>query len=373
MAARATRRTLFWLLGAVLLLLATALVTVLSEGGPPIRAGAEVEFPRRLRAAEYQRIERRAVLPPVSSPGGADAEEPGGPGRKRDPLLWALPPDPSKPVVVFEANALRHSRLGELFLGCLGQGERKDIDDLRKVGIDPLKDVDRVAVTPDGLVVSGFFDAIRWGEAFAGAQASRYGREGTIYQSPGPEQGERLAVAVWRNQLLVLGESREAVQAAVDRVEGRAPADPPIPEDATYGEVYGILPGQALRGLVPEGTGSGDLARRLAEVASRVEVHADAMSDVAVTARVSGGDRGGLEDLARALGAALALARVEARTTGDRTLAELLDHARVARGGEGFSLELALPAETLERWFAGCRERSDPPAEPGQAGGDEQP
>ena len=47
---------------------------------------------------------------------------------------------------------------------------------------------------------------------------------------------------------------------------------------------------------------------------------------------------------------------------GDRTLVELLEHARVARGEEGFSLELALPAETLERWFAGCRARGGSPA-----------
>lgn len=372
MAVPAASRTGFWILGAVLLLLCTALVTVLSEGGAPTLAGAEVEFPRHLRAAEYQRMERRAVLPPLPPRAGEEAEEPDGPGRKRDPLLWALPPDPSKPVVVFEANALRHSRLGELFLGCLGEGEKKDIEDLRKVGIDPLKDVDRVAVTPEGLAVSGFFDKVRWEEAFDGAQGSPYGREGTVYQWASPGQGDRMAAAVWRNQLLVLGGSREAVQAAVDRVEGRAPASPPIPEEASYGEVYGVLPGEALRELVPGGTGSGDLARRLAEVASRVELHADAMNDVAVTARVSGDDRAGLEDLARALGAALALARVEARTTGDRTLGELLDHARVARGGEGFSLELALPAETLERWFAGCRERSGPPV-PGRAPGDGEP
>jgi hypothetical protein len=96
-----------------------------------------------------------------------------------------------------------------------------------------------------------------------------------------------------------------------------------------------------------------------------VELHADAMSDVAVTARVSGQDGAAIEDLARALGAALAVARVEARASGERELAELLDHARVARGGEGFSLELALPAELLERWFAGCRERgAGPAAEP---------
>jgi hypothetical protein len=362
------RRARLWILGAAVLLLATALVTVLSEGRPHSPARAEVEFPRHLRAAEYQRMERRAVLPPAPLPAG-----PVEPGRKRDPLLQALPTDPSKAVVVFEANALRHSRLGELFLGCLGEGEQKAIDDLRSLGIDPLKDVDRVAVMPGGMAVSGFFGKVRWGEVFDGAEAAAYGREGTVYQRPRPPEGDRMAAAVWRNQLLLLGETPEAVRAALDRVEGRAPASPPIPEEATYGEVYGVLPGQALRALVPPGTGSGDLARRLAEVASRVELHADAMTDVAVTARVGGQDRAALEDLARALGAALAVARVEARAGGEGELAELLDHARVARVGEGFSLELALPAELLERWFAGCRRRGAAPAGRGRAPGEDTP
>ncbi len=354
MARPSDRRTALWLLAGVLLLVATALLTILSEGGRPARGGAAVEFPRHLRAAEYQRIERRAVLPPLPPRSGPD-EPP--PTRRRDPLLAALPPGPSRAVVVLEANALRHSRLGELFLGCLGDADARMIEDLRRLGVDPLKDVDRVAVTPEGLAVSGFFGQARWGELFPGAEPAPYGGESTLYRPQGPA-GEQLVAGVWRDQLLLLGTGRE-VQAALDRVEGRTAAAPPLREDQTYGEVYGVLPGEALRALVPPG-GSGDLARRLGQAASRVELHADAMSDVAVTARVSGQDAAALEDLARTLGAALAVARVEARAGGDERLVELLEHARVARGSEGFSLELALPAETLERWFAGCRERAGP-------------
>ncbi|HEU4385515.1 MAG TPA: hypothetical protein VFR85_18665 [Anaeromyxobacteraceae bacterium] len=364
MATRSARRTGLWLLAAALLLAATALVAMLSEEGGPVPARAAVEFPTQLRGPEYLRMNRRATLPPLPQAGSPAAAPP---ERKRDPLLWALPPGPAGAVVVFEANALRHSRLGELFLGCLGESEKKDLDELRRMGIDPLKDVDRVAVMPKGLAVSGFFDKVSWDQVFHGFARERYGSESVLYEDPG--RG-RFAAAVWRSQLIVLGPDPDAVRAAVDRVEGRAPATPPIAEDATYGEVYGVVPGEALRALVPPGT-PGDLARRLAEVASRVELHADAMSDVAVTARVSGEDRAALEDLARALGAALAVGRMEARASGERELAELLDHARVARGGEGFSLELALPAELLERWFAGCRDRVG--AEPGRPAGEGRP
>ncbi len=358
MATSAARRARAWLLGAAVLLAATALVAVLSDGGPPVSTHAEIEFPRHLRPAEYQRMERRATLPPP--PRAPDAA--GEPARKRDPLLSALPPGAPKGVVVFEANALRHSRLGELFLGCLGEGERSAIEDLRRIGIDPLKDVDRVAVMPDGVAVSGFFDKVRWDQVFERAAGSSRVGEATVFRWAVPPEGDGMAAAVWRNQLLVMGEDRAAVEAALDRVEGRAPSRPPIAEEASYGEVYGVLPGRVLAELVRTGGGSGDLARRLALLASRIELHADAMNDVAVTAKVSGDDRTALEDLAKALGAALALARVEAQGSGDRTLGELLEHARVVRGGEGFSLELALPAETLERWFAGCGARGATPA-----------
>lgn len=350
------RRARLWILGALLLLAAGAALMGLSEGGSPAPFRAEVQFPRSLRPAERQRMESRRTLPALGPAPGAGPGPTEGTGHGRDPLLWALPPDEAQAVVVLEANALRHSRLGELFLACLGAGGREGIDDLRKIGIDPLRDVDRVAVSEGAVAVSGFFERVRWDEVFRGAGREAYGAGAVIYAPAGPMGG---AAAVWRNQLLFLGNGAEDVRAAVDRVEGRAPTRPPIREELSYGEVYGVLPGEALRRLFPPE--SAHLASRLAELASRVELHADAMSDVAATVRVVGSDAEGLADLGRSLGAALAVARAQARARGDQALSELLDYARVSRGGEGFSLELALPVETLERWLAGCRERGDGP------------
>jgi hypothetical protein len=160
-------------------------------------------------------------------------------------------------------------------------------------------------------------------------------------------------VGAWRDQLLAFGE-RAFVEGTIDRIEGRAPpSEPLLPEHLTYGEAYGVLPGDGLRSLF-HGELSG-LGTRLAEVASRIELHADAMRDVTVVARVSGQDEAALEDLGTAFGAALSVGRVQARLRGDEELSELLEHARVVRGGQrGFSLELALPVNVLERWFEGC-------------------
>jgi hypothetical protein len=51
----------------------------------------------------------------------------------------------------------------------------------------------------------------------------------------------------------------------------------------------------------------------------------------------------------------LAAARLHAQVNGDRVLAELLDQASVAPGEGQFSVNVALPFDRVERWFAGCR------------------
>ncbi len=358
---RARRPSRIPLLLAALLVAAAALLLSLTEHARPARAEAQVEFPRWVRKAEQERIVARrtlAPLEPVHAAAGPDAapEKPRG----RDPFLVALPANAAKPLLVLEANALRHSRLGELFVDCILRESRTDpFEELRReAGIDPLKDIDRVAFAGDGLVLSGFFERARLDRLEDGSSASRYGDAGRIFvprpSGGGAETAAEPCVGAWRDQILVLGE-RSFVEGTIDRLEGRAPEAPAVlPEHLTYGEAYGILPGEALRALF-RGEQS-NLGQRLAALASRIELHADAMHDVAVVARVSGPDPSGLEDLGTAFGAALAVGRIQARVRGDDKTSELLEHARVVRDPArgGFSVELALPIDVLERWFAGC-------------------
>jgi hypothetical protein len=256
--------------------------------------------------------------------------------------------------VVLEANALRHSRLGELFVECVLRQSRSDPfeEARRELGIDLLKDVDRVAFAPGGAIVFGFLDRARLDALEADSRVTARGEQGRIYT---PRQAGRggMTVGAWRGQLIAVGDPR-FVEATFDRLEGRGAETPPVlSEDLTYGEAYGVVPGAALQELL---RGSqAELGRRLAETASRIEVHADAMRDVALVARVSGEDERALQDLGTALGAALAVGRIEAVAQGNDRIGELLEHARVVRAqGGGFSLELALPAEVVERWFEGC-------------------
>jgi hypothetical protein len=45
---------------------------------------------------------------------------------------------------------------------------------------------------------------------------------------------------------------------------------------------------------------------------------------------------------------------VKAQADGDTELADLLENAEVRPDGGGFSLQLAVPAAQLEKWFGTC-------------------
>jgi hypothetical protein len=331
------------------------------------------DFPSGPRAGELERqVARRTLaLPPAAGPvapvaiapdGGEDEAPP-----RRDPLLVALAAGPEAPAVVLEANALRHSRLGELVVGCL---LRRDPELFRaleaETGIDVLKDVDRVGLSGETAIVSGFFDRARWDELERmGMRPEAYGDGATLWSEGGSTPGAVLAT--WGGGLVLVGPPAD-VRRSLDQLAGRVPVPPSaLSEEDAYGEVYGVVPGAYVRHLL-RGEAAG-LGARLADAASAVELHVDAMRDVAGVVRVRG-DAGMLGEVARSVGAALAVARVEAEATDDRRLAELLEFARVTPGEEGFSLEVAVPAERLEEWFRDCAPlRPRPPPAAGDLDG----
>ncbi len=143
-----TRGTRFLVL-AVVVFAAAALLMWFGQGEEALSASAQptVEFPRKLRAQEKTRAQARRtwVVPtPDAGPQGAS-----------DPLLAALPRGKGKTAVVLEANALRHSPIGELLLECLYRDGGEQLKQLQeRTGIDPLTDLDRLAITDEGLVLS---------------------------------------------------------------------------------------------------------------------------------------------------------------------------------------------------------------------------
>lgn len=360
------RRRRLWLLAALVLFVLAGFLLWHSDGPPP-PPPKQVEIPRSLRPAEITRMEKRAVLPlaPVKP-----NETAIGPRRPRDPMLAALSFGKGSSAVVFEANALRYSPVGQLLLDCLAaQGKDNPVQMLKdRYGIDVLQDLDRVAVTPNGLLLTGDFKTAKWGDLFQHAPGDLYGDDAELYQisPPVPDGGApppAFASAVWNNQLVYLGKSSDDARAAIDRVEGRIPTEPLISESQTYGEVYGVLGVDQFAKLFPPE--QAELAQKFAAAAQQVELHVDARNDVGLQASIHGSDAQQVEDLGKSLAGMLSAARLEAKASGEDDLAQLLDFARVRPDGSSFSLEMALPLDYLKKQLAWCHPDAGTPSPPG--------
>jgi hypothetical protein len=345
-------RRWLWLLAAALLVIAAAWLVRIPETRAPL-ARPQVEMPRYLRPQERQRMLAR-LRPPVVDAGVQRTEV-------RDPMLTALSAGGAGSGVVLEVNALRNSPLGELLLQCLAarEGRGNALEALQRMGIDPLRDVDRVGITEHGIVVSGNFRRANWEGLLGSATGTAYGEHGQITAvDPRAEGGATLIATRWGDSLLHLGDSVEDGRRVLDAVEGRGPEPRPLlsPEQS-YGELYGVVSAADLARTLG---GSEPWAAALVEAASKVEVHLDARRDVALVADVSGEDARKLEDLGKTLGGALAVARAQARGQGDEDAAELLGFARVSPPhGSALSLEVALPLEAVAKRLAFCRGGAD--------------
>jgi hypothetical protein len=358
------RRRGVWLALAVVLLGLGAWLMFSGQGEEPTVEAPKVEFPRRMRQAEWKRAEaRRTQVAPVIPDAGPTVTEP---QRPRDPVLAALPRGKGRSAVVIEANALRHSPIGELLMDCLMRDGGKRLDEFRRIsGVDPLQDLDRVVVTDDGLILSGNFGNARFAELLKERVSSDYGPTGRVYEpgsvvvqlaDGGTARGrDSSAVGTWNNQLFVVGDSPGSVKEILDRVEGGGSNEPPIiSEGSTYGEMYGVVSVEQIAKMLPPD--QADLAQRLKQVADTVELHMDARSDVAMVAEIRGSDAAQVTDLGKSLGAALSVARLKAQAEGEKDLAQLLDFARVQPDGSEFKLEMAVPIDVIRERLAFCRD-----------------
>jgi hypothetical protein len=339
-----------WLLLSLLLLALAAFLMSRGDRDKIAAAPPKVTFPRRPKPEEDARRERRRTLPPA--PEAPDATEA---PRKRDPLLWALPSDPKKSAMVFEVAELTNSPVGQAWLDCMlaRGGEQKGRTSFKEsFGIDPLEDVERVAVSSERVAVLSIapgaakFDKSGWPKR-------AFGDGGTIYEQP---DGNRV-MATWGGDIVLAGQSTAEVEAAIRRLEAKAPpSDPAIPEWSTYGDIYGVLSPEDLAAMLPPEQAG--IAAQVESAVRRVHLHVDASEDVAMVADVEGAEGKELEDLSKTMGVALSVARATAEEKGNERLSELLEYAAVhpQKGGK-FALDVALPFDVLKAWGP-CRKRS---------------
>jgi hypothetical protein len=357
------RRRGLWLVFAVVLFGLAAWLMLSGQGEEEAPPPPKVAFPNRLRPAERERMEkRRTYVTPVVDAGTVAQQ----PVRPSDPVLAALPRGKGKTAMVIEANAIRHSPIGEMLVECLLNREGADLERFKKeTGVDPLQDLDRMVLTDDGVILSGNFgdERLKGLLSSRGSTSYDYGDGARLFEpaapQPRPDGSTRRSgpqVGLWNNQMLVFGRSADGVKEVIDRVEGRGPDEPPvISESSTYGEMYGVISVEQLKKLFPPD--QKELASRLAEVAENVELHVDASSDFAMTAQVKGADEAKVTDLGKSLGGALSLARMQAQAQGEKELAQLLDFAKVRPDGNEFKLELAVPLDVIKQQLAFCREQ----------------
>jgi hypothetical protein len=338
-------RRRYWLALAVALFAFSALL--MSWSSAPKPPAPRVNMPRGMDAEGFARLRRRRTLPPVEEPADAPAAKP----RPTDPLLRAMPAHVKRAAVVIEANALRYSPVGQLLIDCFNGENDVRLDALKsKYGVDPLVELDRVSAVDDVLVLTGQFGGAKWQEIFARSSPVALNDHTTVWEPRGAGQ----VAATWRNQMVILGPDRDTVDGYVARLDGTAPAEPPLlDEDQSYGEAYGIVAPSALAEML--GPQQPELAERLRQVVTGISLHVDASHDVGIVFDASGADQQ-TADFGKAVGSALSLGRLAAAAQGNKDLAQILDYARVVpdNSGTSFRTELALPLAFFEDKLRDC-------------------
>lgn len=314
----------------------------------------KVSLPRFMTHDERQRNTERQTIPMVAA-----LPVQGAPPQVRDPVLAAMPTSIKNGAVVLEANAIRNSDLGNLMVECVFTGQGEVLEKMKDAGFDPLNDLDRLAVADDAVMLSGDFSKTDFPSLMKVTPKRSFGANSELFSRPLVDGGQGQQMGVWKGQMVVLGDTEEDVTAVLDRLDGKGDQTAPrvLTDADAYGEMYGIIKaGPLAAGLAEENPA---LAQLLEEAASSIKVHADVSHDVGVVAEIVGSDPTKTQDLRKALGTALTLAKLQAEAKGNKSAAEVLGFARVAQAkgdSANFHLEAGLPYEFLEKQLKKCVE-----------------
>lgn len=342
-----------WLLVAALLFAAAAWLMSGTEAVKTNKA-QKVSLPKFMTHEERNRnIERQTI--PVA-PG---APKQFGTPLQLDPVLTALPSQVKRGAVVIEANAIRHSDLGNLMVECLFTGQGDTLAKLQDAGFNPLESLDRIAVADESLMITGDFSKTDVAGLMAATEKKQFGPNAELLVRQPPDGGAPWRMGLWKGQMLVLGETESDITAVLDRLEGKGErgAKRLLTDADAYGEVYGVLKPAAIAEGVEESDPA--LALLLRDAASSIRLHADVSHDVGVVAQIEGSDPARTQDLRKALGTALTLARLQAEAKGNKNAAEVLGFARVAQAkgdSANFQLEAGVPYEFLQKQLQKCVE-----------------
>ncbi len=301
-----------------------------------------------VKEIQFPRDRRRRPLSVESS-----APELKTPTVGRDKLARALASPGKDGALVVEVNAIRNSPLVDKLLACeqarKGDGANGLAMLKEKLGVDVTEDVDRVAFDKDVLAVSGFFADLKLPENMGAGES--YGDGGRLFKVK-DEAGVDIVVGKVGDELLLTGFDEAQIKGAIDRAEGRGEAGPSFPAGIAAGEVYGLVGPAFLKELLGSLNDAG--ANRLAEVVtqSTVQIAVDDAAALSMDIQVRSPQEG--QDLSKALGGLVSMARAQAEEEGDGELAGLLEQANIVPHDDGsIALDLAVPGNELLKAF-GC-------------------
>jgi len=250
--------------------------------------------------------------------------------RAADPML-SFVLQPGSGVGLVHVNALFNTPLFDRLRECLPDDFRSLEQHGREIGLDVTRDVDRIALAPGGMAISGFFEGKPVARQMAPPSAQEEQYRGATLLS-----GANHCTAQLGNLVVVsnTGECRGLIDRAL------SPA-PPDAEQQVYGDIYLRSDLAPLR--APD---TPPQIRALVDELSFVTLRANVWDSMAVTlegAPLPGRD---VRDLAQMARGALALIRtqLEEDQVEAQALAEL---ANVSTVSGKLELEMALPAQDL--------------------------
>jgi hypothetical protein len=297
---------------------------------PAFPARGQDRQPRRERQPAPQ--QKAAAATPV-------APSPPALPKRADPITsFVLKPAPY--VALVHVNALLNTPLFARIKDCQPDAWQQMTAAMAQLGIDVERDVDRLAMTVEGMAVSGFFAekpiAQNIASHWAGMEESSHRGE-TLWLSPD------FGVAQVGN-LLLIG-PRGSMTRLLDRALDPAPASAD-PEDL-YGDVFVRTDLTGLYG--PDSRGGADdpdAVRAVLGKLSGVTLRGNVWDVVALS--LDGTPRAGenTADLVRMARGAISLFRQQL-DPADVELATLASLAKVDSSGEGLRIDLALPVNDL--------------------------
>ena len=204
------------------------------------------------------------------------------------------------------------------------------------MGVDLERDVDRLAVSADGMAMSGFFE----GKPIARTIAGYW---------PDAEERPYRGQSIWISRHAGIAQVGNVVVAgtadSMERLVDRA-LDPP-PQGADPNDVYGdVFMRSDLTDLRRSAGGSSDPVQAMLDGLSGVTVRANVWDMVALS--IEGKPQAGrsVADLAAMARGAISLAR-EQLDPSEVELATLAELAKVTGSGEAVNIDLALPMNDI--------------------------